>query len=371
MGSWVAKAARRGFAFCAQLYASGDRQRVTCCRTGVRGAILFLPSTLARVTSQARPILQETLWGPDIGGALWPFQPLGWKYLRPLHIHDQTEVLLMRTGSLRLTLGHEVFELRRGHLAWIAPSVEHRVDDLSEDVDFWSLQVEPSLLRSATAAAEGPSATDSPQNAHERAFSALATALPATPVVELKERHFDAIQEAAHRAWSTYLSRAVGQEPPNPRCAWIPRWDPPSTRAAREALLACYRAMVTGTASEATASPKANVIRLAFNALLLDPSLSRRELSARFGVSDGHLSRHFPEVFGTSLVDQRARLRLVRFLALAKTPAVPNLLRSSLEAGFGSYAQLYRVFTAYSAHTPSEYILGAGRLEAGSVVRAG
>jgi hypothetical protein len=35
------------------------------------------------------PILQETLWGGDVAGALWPFQPLGWHYLRPLHLHDQ------------------------------------------------------------------------------------------------------------------------------------------------------------------------------------------------------------------------------------------------------------------------------------------
>lgn len=329
-------------------------------------------------------ILQETPWGLDIGGALWPFQPLGWNYLRPLHIHDQTEVLVMRNGTLRLTLGREVFVLRRGQIAWIPPSVEHRVDELSPDVDFWSLQVEPGLLRSVMLPSTGLPSTGLPSTVlpstvlpsadtsefeGQDPFAEFARTLPVTPVVEPAERYVDAFLEAADRAWSLYLSKAMGQEPPDPRFGWMPRWDPASARDARDALSTCYRAALSAARSEAAAAPSRCIAQHAFTALLIDPSLSRSELSERLGVSDGYLSRRFPEIFGTSLVAQRARLRLVRFLTLAKTRSVPNLLRTSLQAGFGSYAQLHRVFGDYSVYTPSEYVLGTGRLAAGAVIR--
>jgi AraC-like DNA-binding protein len=254
--------------------------------------------------------------------------------------------------------------LHPGQLAWIAPSVEHRVDDLSQDADFWSLQVEPSLVRSAY----NPTQIDERETSAS-VFGETYHALPDPPVVDLARHHVDAIEEAAHAAWSLYLTSAVGQQPADPNFGWIPPWQASCARAARESLMRCYGAAHAATLSEVLRSPRKNIIGHAFERMLVDPTISRRELSSVLDVSEGYLSRRFPEVFGVSLVTQRARLRLVQFLSLAKAQARPNLLRSSLEAGFGSYAQLHRVFRYHSSSTPSDYVLGTGRLVAGSLVR--
>jgi AraC-like DNA-binding protein/mannose-6-phosphate isomerase-like protein (cupin superfamily) len=313
-------------------------------------------------------ILQETLWGADIGGALWPFQPLGWQYLRPLHLHDQYEVLFMRRGSLRLTLGRESVPLRPGQFAWIAPSVEHRVDQLSPDVDFWSLQLEPWLLTRALGGNERGVFSEPDLHTSLAAFS---KELPDPPVILPASAYGDTFEQAAHTAWSTYLLQAARCPPNDERYSWIPRWDALSARAAQEGLVAVTRATLAATRSEAAAVPKKSIVRLAFDALLAEPSLSRSELCSALSVSEGYLSRHFPEVFGAGLANQRARLRLVRFLSLAKASRSQNLLRSSLQAGFGSYAQLHRVFAQHSTFAPSAYLQGQGLLAAGTVIRSG
>jgi AraC-like DNA-binding protein len=194
--------------------------------------------------------------------------------------------------------------------------------------------------------------------------------LPSTPVVEPARRYGDALEVAAHAAWSSYLVQAAKHPPLDARFSWMPSWQAPSSRTAQDQLIAVFHAALAATRSEATALPKRCVARLAFDALMSDPTLSRHALSRRLDVSEGHLSRRFPEIFGASLVSQRARLRLTRFLTLAKASHSANLLHSALEAGFGSYAQLHRVFTCHSSFSPSGYLQGRGLLAAGTVVRA-
>jgi AraC-like DNA-binding protein len=317
------------------------------------------------------PILQETLRGGDVAGALWPFQPLGWHYLRPLHLHDQLELLVLRRGSLRLTLGRERLLLRAGQLAWIVPSVAHRVDQLSRDVDFWSMQLDPWLVHEALSKQlSGSGDTASGLRAYAGVVH-LARGLPDPPVISPRVAFLQAIERAAEAAWGIYLARAAQCPGPDPRFPWMPAWDAASERSARAGLLGVFRAALAATESEGDTSRGKGLARSAFDALLSEPALSRRQLCERLDVSEGHLSRRFPELFAASLVQQRARLRLVRFLSLAKAPRASNLLRSCLEAGFGSYSQLHRVFSRFSSFAPNDYLFGEGRLWAGAVVREG
>jgi AraC-like DNA-binding protein len=113
--------------------------------------------------------------------------------------------------------------------------------------------------------------------------------------------------------------------------------------------------------------PSSRLTRRAFDLLLTDPLLSREELCERLSVSESHLSRRFPEVFGVSLVEQRARTRLCAFVA--STRPGRNLLEAGLNAGFGSYAQLHRVFTRHSGCGPREYLFGGGDLRQALVTR--
>jgi AraC-like DNA-binding protein len=297
-----------------------------------------------------------------------------------MHLHDQVELIVMRRGSLTLALGRDRLPLHQGQLVWIAPAVAHRVDQLSRDVDFWSIQLEPWLLNDALSrgwpGAEGPAPTFGcslrPADADLDVYAGvvhLARELPDPPIVEPKAAFMGALERAARAAWGAYLLRATESPASDPRFGWMPKWHAPSTHQAREALITVFHAALAATRSESGAACGKGLARLAFEALLSEPSLSRRAVCERLNVSEGSLSRRFPDRFGASLVRQRAQLRLVRFLSLAKASRGRNLLRSSLEAGFGSYSQLHRVFSQHSSCTPSDYLFGEGRLQAGTVTR--
>jgi AraC-like DNA-binding protein len=60
-------------------------------------------------------------------------------------------------------------------------------------------------------------------------------------------------------------------------------------------------------------------------------------------VSPSHLSRIFKAQTGVSLTRFRNQRRLERFTALYGSGRRTTALAAALEAGFGSYAQFYRV----------------------------
>jgi len=85
-----------------------------------------------------------------------------------------------------------------------------------------------------------------------------------------------------------------------------------------------------------------------------EPHLSGEELAERFRVSAGHLARTFKAEVGSSLVEYRNRLRLVRFFAIMRT-GKRSLLEAATQAGFGSYAQFLRVHRQLTGLAPREY----------------
>jgi AraC-like DNA-binding protein len=312
-------------------------------------------------------ILQETLWGPTLGGALWPFQPRGWEYIRPVHLHGQPELFIMRQGSLRLRVGGESFRMGRGMLAWIAPSVEHVTDELSENADFWILQLEPWLVDCSLAKFDRGY-----EHAQDRRhwLRRLIEFIPDPPLLMPTRGDFERLEYCAEQAWQCYLSAWANQAAPDPRFEWIPPWTKSTALQARALLSDVFVEALRITQIEKLRSTTRRLAREAFDVLLRDPELSRLQLCDRLNVSEGHLSRRFPDVFGANLVEQRARLRLVTFLGYVKSKANANMLSACLNAGFGSYAQLHRVFSAHSAYGPREYLYGEGQLCAAKITSA-
>lgn len=95
-------------------------------------------------------------------------------------------------------------------------------------------------------------------------------------------------------------------------------------------------------------------VREAIQRMRAEPSLSTTALARATCVTPRALAKHFRREVGVSLVDYRNRLRIERFLALARQGN--NLLESALDAGFGSYAQFHRVFRQQLGVTPKEYL---------------
>lgn len=91
-----------------------------------------------------------------------------------------------------------------------------------------------------------------------------------------------------------------------------------------------------------------------------NPSATNGALAKELGVSAHRLSREFEGAMGTSLLDHRNELRLERFFALVEdaeeTGAPVSLVDVALDAGFGSYSQFHRVFSARFGRSPRSHL---------------
>jgi len=77
-------------------------------------------------------------------------------------------------------------------------------------------------------------------------------------------------------------------------------------------------------------------------------------LAEKVGLSSHRLSRLFKQQTDVSLTDFRNNCRLERFLELHQY-GHRTMLDAALQAGFGSYAQFYRVFKQIMEMTPAVY----------------
>jgi AraC-like DNA-binding protein len=89
--------------------------------------------------------------------------------------------------------------------------------------------------------------------------------------------------------------------------------------------------------------------------LAKDPTMGGKEIAAKLDISLSRLTRVLKAELGMSLVEYRNRLRMERF-SLLVDHGHTNLLGAALAAGFGSYAQFYRVFRALRRGTPREFL---------------
>jgi AraC-like DNA-binding protein len=102
-------------------------------------------------------------------------------------------------------------------------------------------------------------------------------------------------------------------------------------------------------------SPSQRLVASTVAMLDKDPGLGAKQLADALDVSMWRLARVFKALMGVSLVEYRNRLRLDRFETVLNRGQA-NLLDAALEAGFGSYAQFYRVFRARLHVRPRDYL---------------
>lgn len=77
---------------------------------------------------------------------------------------------------------------------------------------------------------------------------------------------------------------------------------------------------------------------------------SLTQIASAAGISPGHLSRLFKAQTGIALGSFRNRQRLIRFLLTYRGGKHPTALDAAHAAGFGSYAQFYRVCRQVTGH---------------------
>jgi AraC-like DNA-binding protein len=238
------------------------------------------------------------------------------------HRHLELELNLVVRGAASYLLDERRYELTPGTLTWLFPGQDHVLVDESPDHELWWAVFRPRLVtRTATTAAARPLLERDPFGHFSRRLDARWVPRLGALLSELRDS--ETADDALLNAGLAYL------------------------------LVVAWRAFLDSEDVVAGADVHPAVETVA-RRLHTDPNAgSLDELARTAGLSPSHLSRIFNAQTGVSITRFRNQRRLERFRVLYGNGRRTTALAAALEAGFGSYAQFYRVVRAETGRSPS------------------
>lgn len=251
------------------------------------------------------------------------------------HRHVELELNLVVRGSITYVVRGRRFTFQRRALLWIFPAQEHQLVDRSDDAQYYVAVFKPGMIRGSCTSPlyDGLKKSDAEGVPH--------TVLePAA--FDLIKKTMDALMRDSLDA--DLLNREAGFGVGSDFS--FHHGDPDGLNAGlRHVLLLCWRYQLAGESTAGAISLHPAVIKAL--GLLGDHAWdgSLAALARQCGVSEAYLSRVFARQIGVSLTRYRNSARLGRFLEIYHQPAQKTILEAAYAAGFGSYAQFYRVFT--------------------------
>ena len=238
------------------------------------------------------------------------------------HRHAELELNLVVRGSSTYLLGERRYELTSGTLTWLFPDQGHVLVDESADHELWWAVFRPGLVAKIDATQrERPLLQADPVGRFSRRLAPDAIRRLATLLREV--RAAESTDGGLANAGLSYLL--------------ILAWR----------LFLESNDIVEGIDLHPAVETVANLLRADPNA----GDLAR--LAEAAALSPSHLSRLFKAQTGVSISRFRNQLRLERFLTLYDRGKRTTALAAALEAGFGSYAQFYRVFREHTGRRPA------------------
>jgi AraC-like DNA-binding protein len=235
------------------------------------------------------------------------------------HRHAELELDLVVRGSATYLLGERRYELTPGTLTWLFPGQDHVLVDESRDHELWWAVFSPALV--ARTAATPTLRQPDPAGDFSRRLPARRAGRLDGLLREIRDA--DGVDDALLNAGLAYL------------------------------LVVAWRAFVDSEERVAGADVHPAVETVA-RRLQLDPEAGNLDaLAAAAGLSAAHLSRLFKAQTGVSITRFRNQRRLERFRTLYGDGRHTTTLAAALQAGFGSYAQFFRVFRAETGGNPT------------------
>ena len=243
--------------------------------------------------------------------------------LRPRsHRHAELELNLVVRGTASYLMNDRRYELTAGTLTWLFPDQEHVLVDESADHALWWAVFRPSAVaRIATSPHARPLLERDPVGRYSRRLDPQRVQQLAALFGELHAA--GTVDDTLFNAGLSYL------------------------------LASAWRAFLDSSevVGDLEVHPAVdNVARL----LQADPAVGDlTDLARTVGLSPSHLSRLFTTQMGVSISRFRNQQRLDRFIRLYRHGRGTTALAAAHEAGFGSYAQLHRVFRQETGRNPS------------------
>jgi AraC-like DNA-binding protein/quercetin dioxygenase-like cupin family protein len=241
--------------------------------------------------------------------------------VRP-HRHAELEVNLVVGGSATYLLGDRRYELTPGTLTWLFPGQDHVLVNQSADHELWWAVFTPDLVaRVAREPHLAPLLADDPPGQHSRHLGTASA------------RRLQALFEQVHDAETRDTTLA------NTGLAYL--------------LALAWRTFLD-TTDLVDAIDVHPAVRTVARLLQTNPGTADlTTLARRVGLSPSHLSRLFTAHTGIPLTTYRNHQRLRHFLRHYGDGTHTTMLTAALAAGFGSYAQFYRVFHRETGHSPA------------------
>lgn len=239
---------------------------------------------------------------PGRRGQVWRYAP---EFRRPRHFHSEPELNLVVAGTATFGSGRGSITAGPGALLCWPPGLDHELLAASPDLDLFVVALTPELCGRVLG---------------DRAVQLMS----GPPLVKLPESDWlglwPELSAPAHHAEASAGDEHVAK-------LWLrahrARLDVPSGRGLGGRVL---------------------------RSLLHQPELDRRQRAQVIGAYPSELSRHFHDEVGIKLSAYRTRLRLLGFID--RVDSGQTLLGAALEAGFGSYSQCHRSFSAVLGCTP-------------------
>ena len=317
-------------------------------------------------------MLQDLKLDPDYDGFLFLAESARNPPSLRSHHHAELELNLVARGNVTYVTGEGRFTFGPRSLLWMFPSQEHQLVDRSNDAQYYVAVFKPELIKMSC-----HSASYSGLKRKRAEKNSVLHSVLAPETFGFLRRMMDHVMEGSLDP--DLLNREAGfGVGSNFRYR---HGDPDGLNAGlHHLLLFCWRLQQAGTSRHRPFSLHPAVSKAI--TLLGDDNRdgSLGALARQCGLSEAHFSRLFATQVGVPLNRYRNSLRLARFWERLRKPVQPTIMQAVCDAGFGSYAQFYKVFfEAYgqgpraviSSHPKPVFSSSEGRKKQGSLIKAG
>lgn len=248
--------------------------------------------------------------------------------------YDALALLVVDEGSCTYLIDDKRVECSKGSMIWGFPDQQRTLYERSPDLSLWVIEFTPEFIKSVCTEEDD---------------------------AVLCEKHPDRVYycrmpSAEHRFIRPFLLRLFERE--------MNEGNDYFNAGLHFVLLHCWQvyASIGELSNYDSVHPAvAKVVGLIRDEGDLESSVA--ELADKSGLCTSRLIPLFQEQMGMTITEFRNRQKLERFLDLYHHNGRFNMLGSALEAGFGSYAQFYRVFKSAMQQSPRDYFSEAPAVE--------
>ena len=239
------------------------------------------------------------------------------------HRHDELECNIICRGRGSYLLENQRIDLEARTIAWLFPGQEHLMLDTSHDFALWILVIRPSYLQqSCTDPASQILLQRQPKGLFLRHIDPLA---------------FDRLENICHNVLASQNKLALF----NAALGYL--------------LHTCWDTYQQGSVHALGQNIHPAINQIAKYLVAGQGPDDLQTLSQLANMAPATISRLFKRETAVSLTTYRNRCRLKRFLAAYGSGFTQTMFDAALDAGFGSYAQFYRVFSQIMGQTPAQY----------------